>query len=161
MPYSKAKAKSYGTGPRAVIWPPVHSYAPDAQASQPSGKGQGTTMYLESRVNLMIAHWEAFANRRLRKLARIVCPAVRVKRKPASSCSGDVARKALRGVVLKASSSFLRIRCLVGRIKARPGPGLRTRFVLLHAGRSWWGTCSATNVNLQRRSRIFYTAFAL
>ena len=24
MPYSKAKAKAFGKGPRAVIWPPYH-----------------------------------------------------------------------------------------------------------------------------------------
>ena len=33
MQYSKAKAKMYGKGPRAVIWPPGHPHAPDAQAS--------------------------------------------------------------------------------------------------------------------------------
>ena len=36
MPYSKAKAKAYGKGPKTVIWPPGHPHAPDAQASQPS-----------------------------------------------------------------------------------------------------------------------------
>ena len=67
MPYSKAKAKAYGKGPRAVIWPP---YSPDVQEAQSSGKGQGTTTDPVSHVNLMIAHWEAFANRLLRKFTR-------------------------------------------------------------------------------------------
>ena len=40
MPYSKAKAKMYGKGPRAVIWPPGHPEAPGAQASE-KGKGTG------------------------------------------------------------------------------------------------------------------------
>ena len=73
MPYSKAKAKAYGKVPRAVIWPLGHPHAPDAQASQvsqPSGKGKRTGTDPEARTNLMIAHWEAFANRLLRKLAR-------------------------------------------------------------------------------------------
>ena len=72
MPYSKAKAKAYDKRPRAVIWPPGHPHAPDAQAShasQPSGKGKSTGTDSEARTNLMIAHWEAFANRLLRKLA--------------------------------------------------------------------------------------------
>ena len=54
MPYSKAKAKAFGKGPRAVIWPPY----------------QGTRMDPVVRSNLMIAHWAAFANRLLRKYAR-------------------------------------------------------------------------------------------
>ena len=29
MPYSKAKAKAYGKGPRAVMWPPGHPHTPD------------------------------------------------------------------------------------------------------------------------------------
>ena len=73
MPYSKAKAKAYG-GPRAVIWPPGHPHAPDAQASQasqPRQKGKGTSTDPEARISLMLAHWEAFANRLLRKRARI------------------------------------------------------------------------------------------
>ena len=73
VPYSKAKAKAYGKGPRVVIWPPGHPHAPDAQtsqASQPSGKGKGTGTDPEARTNLMIAHCKAFANRLLRKLAR-------------------------------------------------------------------------------------------
>ena len=36
MPYSKAKAKAHGKGPRAVIGPPGHPEAPNAQASQSS-----------------------------------------------------------------------------------------------------------------------------
>ena len=73
MPYSKAKAKAYGKGPRAVISPPGHPYAPDAQAShasESSGKGKGTSADAEARISLMIAHWEAFPNRLLRKRAR-------------------------------------------------------------------------------------------
>ena len=54
MPYSKAKAKAFGKGPRAVIWPPY----------------QGTRVDPVVRSNLMIAHWAAFANRLLRKYAR-------------------------------------------------------------------------------------------
>ena len=54
MPYSKAKAKAFGKGPRAVIWPPY----------------QGTRMDPAVRSNLMIAHWAAFANRLLRNYAR-------------------------------------------------------------------------------------------
>ena len=37
---------------------------------QLSGKGKGTGTDPEARTDLMIAHWEAFANRLLRKLAR-------------------------------------------------------------------------------------------
>ena len=73
MPYSKAEAKAYGKGPEAVIWPPQHPHAPDAQASQtsqPSGRGKGTGTDPEARFSLLIAHWEAFANRLLRKRAR-------------------------------------------------------------------------------------------
>ena len=71
MPYSKAKAKAYGKGPRAVIWTP---YSPDFQEAQPSGgKGQGTATDPVSHVNLMIAHWEAFANRLLRNLQGSTC----------------------------------------------------------------------------------------
>ena len=69
MPYSKAKAKAYGKGSRVVIWPPGHPNAPDAQASQasqPSGRGKGTGTDPEA----LIAHWEALANRLLRKGAR-------------------------------------------------------------------------------------------
>ena len=54
MPYSKAKAKAFGKGPRAVIWPPY----------------QGTRMDPVVRSNLMTAHWAAFANRLLRNYAR-------------------------------------------------------------------------------------------
>ena len=54
MPYSKAKAKAFGKGPRAVIWPPY----------------QGTRMDPVVRSDLMIAHWAAFANRLLRNYAR-------------------------------------------------------------------------------------------
>ena len=68
MPYSKAKAKAYGKGPRAVIWPRGHPHGPDAQARQLSGKGKGTGADPEARVNLMIAHWEAFANRLLKTM---------------------------------------------------------------------------------------------
>ena len=71
--YSKAKAKMYGKGPRAVIWPPGHPEAPDAQASQssqPSGRGKGIGTDPETRFNLLIAHWEAFANRLLRNRTR-------------------------------------------------------------------------------------------
>ena len=71
--FSKAKAKAYGKGPRAVIWPPGHAHAPDAQASQASqlsGKGKGTGTDPETRIRLMVAQWEAFANRLLRKHAR-------------------------------------------------------------------------------------------
>ena len=50
MPYSKAKAKAYGKGPRAVVWPPYPHNV------------QGTTMNL--------AHWGAFANRLLRNYTR-------------------------------------------------------------------------------------------
>ena len=73
MPYSKAKAKMYGKGPRAVLWPPGHPEAPDAQASQssqPSGRGKGTGTDPETRLSLLIAHWETFANRLLRNRAR-------------------------------------------------------------------------------------------
>ena len=66
-------AKGYGKGPRAVIWPPGHPHAPDAQASQasqPSGKGKGTGTDPEARIRLKVAHWEAFANRLLRNQAR-------------------------------------------------------------------------------------------
>ena len=45
-------------------------YTPDVQAAQSGGKGKGTTTDPASRVNLMIAHWEAFANRLLRKFTR-------------------------------------------------------------------------------------------
>ena len=55
MPYSKAKAKAYGKGPRAVVWPP---YPP----------GTGTDPV--ARTNLMVAHWGAFANRLLRNYTR-------------------------------------------------------------------------------------------
>ena len=55
MPYSKAKAKAYGKGPRAVIWPPYP---------------QGTSMDPVVRTNLMVAHWGAFANRLLRNYTR-------------------------------------------------------------------------------------------
>ena len=58
MPYSKAKAEMYGKGPRAVIWPPGHPEAPDAQASQssqPSGRGKGTGTDPETRFSLLIA----------------------------------------------------------------------------------------------------------
>ena len=55
MPYSKAKAKAYGKGPRAVIWPPYP---------------QGTGMDPVVRTNLMVAHWGAFANRLLRNYTR-------------------------------------------------------------------------------------------
>ena len=58
MPYSKAKAKAYGKGPRADIWPPGHPHAPDAQASQPSRKGKGTGTDPEARIRLMIARWK-------------------------------------------------------------------------------------------------------
>ena len=67
VPYSKAKAKAYGKGPRAVIWPP---YPPDVQAQSSGVKGQGTTTDPVSHVNLVIAHWEAFANRLLRNYTR-------------------------------------------------------------------------------------------
>ena len=60
VPYSKAKAKAYGKGPRAVIWPPYTA----AQSS--GGKGQGTTVDPVARANLMVAHWGAFANRLLK-----------------------------------------------------------------------------------------------
>ena len=56
-----------------VIWPPGHPEAPDAQASQaiqPSERGKGTGKDPETRSSLLIAHWEAFANRLLRKRAR-------------------------------------------------------------------------------------------
>ena len=55
MPYSKAKAKAHGKGPRAVIWPPYP---------------QGTGMDPVVRTNLMVAHWGAFANRLLRNYTR-------------------------------------------------------------------------------------------
>ena len=55
IPYSKAKAKAYGKGPRAVIWPPYP-------------KGTGTDPVV--RTNLMVAHWGAFANRPLRNYTR-------------------------------------------------------------------------------------------
>ena len=55
MPYSKAKAKAYGNGPRAVIWPPY-----------PQGTGTDPVV----RTNLMAAHWGAFANRLLRNYTR-------------------------------------------------------------------------------------------
>ena len=51
----KLGLRAYGKGPRAVIWPPGHPHAPDAQA--PSGKGMGTGTDPETR-------------RLLRKLAR-------------------------------------------------------------------------------------------
>ena len=59
MPYSKAKAKAYGKGPRAVIWPVGHPNAPDAQASQESqtserGKGTGTGPEARSAYSLPI-----------------------------------------------------------------------------------------------------------
>ena len=55
MPYSKAKAKAYGKGPRAVIWPPYP---------------QITGMDRVVRTNLMVSHWGAFANRLLRNYTR-------------------------------------------------------------------------------------------
>ena len=55
MPYSKAKAKAHGKGPRSVVWPPYP---------------QGTDMDPTSRANLMVAHWGAFANRLLRNYTR-------------------------------------------------------------------------------------------
>ena len=55
MPYSKAKAKAYGKGPRSVVWPPY-----------PQGAGTDPVV----RTNLMVAHWGAFANRLLRNYTR-------------------------------------------------------------------------------------------
>ena len=55
MPYSKAKAKAHGKGPRSVVWPPYP---------------QGTNMDPIARANLMVAHWGAFANRLLRNYTR-------------------------------------------------------------------------------------------
>ena len=55
MPYSKAKAKAYGKGPRSVVWP---AYP------------QGTNTDPVARTNLMVAHWGAFANRLLRNYTR-------------------------------------------------------------------------------------------
>ena len=55
MPYSKAKAKAHGKGPRAVVWPPY-----------PQGAGTDPAV----RTNLMVAHWGAFANRLLRNYTR-------------------------------------------------------------------------------------------
>ena len=46
MPYSKAKAKAYGKGPRAVIWSPGHPNAPDAQASQATNPVGEATLQL-------------------------------------------------------------------------------------------------------------------
>ena len=53
MPYSKAKAKAHGKGPRSVVWPPYP---------------QGTNMDPIARANLM--HWGAFASRLLRNYTR-------------------------------------------------------------------------------------------
>ena len=47
MPYSKARAKAHGKGPRSVVWPPYP---------------QGTNMDPIARANLMVAHWGGFAN---------------------------------------------------------------------------------------------------
>ena len=58
MPYSKAKAKAYGKGPRAVVWPPYPQNV------------QGTNVDPVARANLMVARWGAFANRLLRNYIR-------------------------------------------------------------------------------------------
>ena len=55
MPYSKAKAKAHGRGPRSVVWPP---------------HPQGTEVDPRARANLVLAHWGAFANRLLRNYTR-------------------------------------------------------------------------------------------
>ena len=55
MPYSKAKAKAHGKGPRSVVWPPY----PQITNTDPV-----------ARTNLMVAHWGAFANRLLRNYTR-------------------------------------------------------------------------------------------
>ena len=55
MPYSKAKAKAYGKGPRSVVWPPYP---------------QGTNTDPAARTNLMVVHWGAFANRPLKNYTR-------------------------------------------------------------------------------------------
>ena len=72
LPCNPAKAKLYGKGPRAVIWPPGHPNAPDAKASQASqpSRGKGTGTDPEARFSLLIGHWEAFANRLLGNRAR-------------------------------------------------------------------------------------------
>ena len=58
MPYSKAKAKAHGKGPRSVVWPPYLQNI------------QGTDTDPTARANLMVAHWGAFANRLLRNSTR-------------------------------------------------------------------------------------------
>ena len=55
MPYSKAKAKAHGKGPRPVVWPPYP---------------QITDVDPTARANLMVAHWGVFANRLLRNYTR-------------------------------------------------------------------------------------------
>ena len=56
MPYSKAKAKAHGNGPRSVVWPPCPQNM------------QGTDVDPTARANLMVAHSKA--NRHLRNYTR-------------------------------------------------------------------------------------------
>ena len=58
MPYSKAKAKAHGKGPRSVVRPPYPQNI------------QGTDVDPTARANLMVDHWGAFANRLLRNYTR-------------------------------------------------------------------------------------------
>ena len=52
MPYSNGKAKAFGKGPRAVIWPVRHPEAPIGQASEKGKVRHGRTFSLPIRKSL-------------------------------------------------------------------------------------------------------------